>query len=345
MDKKINCKICDSACDEDKCSFDGERHFINCPICGTYVLPLTSTIRKDNKSIVDFGAVYDFKKLTTYLYHHKNNQMWAFIGSEEVLKQYKTKAPRARIFLVTPETVDNWYPKTFEEKVNIILLQWAKQSKFTGDSVRINIAEFNSFFLLYNTPNSDDWKRELKFILGYLCSEEIIESPISMDKFGDYITGVMLRGFATFTLSAKGWSKVYDLQKNHYSSKKAFVAMKFGDETIELRNMIRKGVEAAGYEAIFMDEIEHNRQIVPEMLNAIKTSRFVVAELSHHNNGAYYEAGYAHGLNKEVIHICSEEALTKDLHFDVEQICCVKYTKLDQIPERLKNRIDATILK
>jgi len=66
--------------------------------------------------------------------------------------------------------------------------------------------------------------------------------------------------------------------------------MKFGEETKELREKIKEGLK--GFNVRIMDEIEHNHQIVPEMLYEIRNSRFVIAELSHHNNGAYYEAGY-----------------------------------------------------
>ena len=74
-----------------------------------------------------------------------------------------------------------------------------------------------------------------------------------------------------------------------------------------------------------------------------KNSKFVIAELSHHNNGAYYEAGYALGLGKEVIHICSESELKSGLHFDVAQVNTITYKDVNEIPEKLKKRIHATI--
>ena len=92
-----------------------------------------------------------------------------------------------------------------------------------------------------------------------------------------------------------------------------------------------------------MGEIQHNHQIVPEMLYEIKNSRFVVAELSQHNNGAYYEAGYALGLGKEVIHICSEKELKSKLHFDVAQINTITYKDVNEIADKLKKRIQVTI--
>ncbi len=92
-----------------------------------------------------------------------------------------------------------------------------------------------------------------------------------------------------------------------------------------------------------MDEIEHNHQIVPEMLYEIRNSKFVVAELSHHNNGAYYEAGYALGIGKEVIHICQKNQLNNGLHFDVSQVNTICYEFIDEIPYKLRKRIEATI--
>ena len=99
-----------------------------------------------------------------------------------------------------------------------------------------------------------------------------------------------------------------------------------------------------GYNVRIMDEIEHNHQIVPEMLYEIRNSRFVIAELSNHNNGAYYEAGYALGLGKEVIHICKKSELASGLHFDVAQVNTIVYDDINEIPEKLKKRIQATIL-
>jgi nucleoside 2-deoxyribosyltransferase len=49
----------------------------------------------------------------------------------------------------------------------------------------------------------------------------------------------------------------------------------------------------------------------------IQASDFVVADLSHDNLGAYWEAGYAEGLGKPVIYTCekSKFELAKT-HFD-----------------------------
>ena len=56
-----------------------------------------------------------------------------------------------------------------------------------------------------------------------------------------------------------------------------------------LREAIKLGIRDAGYNPILIDEVEHNELITPELLSHIRNSRFVVVDLTHQNNGAYFE--------------------------------------------------------
>lgn len=116
--------------------------------------------------------------------------------------------------------------------------------------------------------------------------------------------------------------------------------MKFGDDTKPLREAIRKGVHDAKYIAIFIDEVQHNDFITPELLKYIRDSKFVVVDLTHKNNGAYFEEGYAMGLGKPVIQLCKQGV---ELHFDMAQKNTIMWTAEDDIPLLLYNRIKATI--
>ena len=116
--------------------------------------------------------------------------------------------------------------------------------------------------------------------------------------------------------------------------------MKFGDDTIPLREAIRKGITNAGYVAVFIDEVQHNDFITPELLKHIRDSKFVVVDLTHQNNGAYFEEGYAMGLGKPVIQLCKQD--TK-LHFDIAQKNTIMWHSEGDIPDKLCNRIKATI--
>ena len=72
----------------------------------------------------------------------------------------------------------------------------------------------------------------------------------------------------------------------------------------------------------------------------IKESKFVVVDLTHQNNGAYFEEGYAMGLGKPVIQLCKDG---EELHFDIKQKNTILWKSEDEIAERLKRRILATI--
>ena len=118
------------------------------------------------------------------------------------------------------------------------------------------------------------------------------------------------------TLTPKGYARVDELQRNTSSGRNVLVAMKFGEDTLTLREAIRKGVDDAGYHAVFIDEVEHINFITPELLKHIRDSKFVVGDLTHQNNGAYFEEGYAMGLGKPVIQLCKDGV---KLHFDIAQ--------------------------
>ena len=94
-----------------------------------------------------------------------------------------------------------------------------------------------------------------------------------------------------------------------------------------------------------MDELEHNNQIVPEMLYQIKQARFLVVDESDCNLGAYYEAGYAAGMGKPVIHICNKARFNDAAHFDVRQVNTIMWTPddIDDLSRRLAKRIEATV--
>lgn len=75
---------------------------------------------------------------------------------------------------------------------------------------------------------------------------------------------------------------------------------------------------------------------------AIKRSRFLIADLTHANNGAYWEAGYAEGVGKPVIYTCEENAFANSgTHFDTNHHQTVIW-EADR-PEDAARRLKATI--
>ena len=149
-----------------------------------------------------------------------------------------------------------------------------------------------------------------------------------------------------YIITANGWVKIDELRKQNLTLKQAFVAMQFGEATRYIREAFRAAITESGYSVRIIDEKEHNNQIVPEIFYEIERSRFVVVDMTYPNYGAYYEAGYAQGLGKEVIVCCKEtvfnEATTKP-HFDIAQKSMIVWKNEDELINKLKRRIEATV--
>ncbi|MGO9847825.1 MAG: hypothetical protein ACLPKT_14875, partial [Methylocella sp.] len=76
--------------------------------------------------------------------------------------------------------------------------------------------------------------------------------------------------------------------------------------------------------------------------------RFLIADLSDDNAGAYWEAGFAEGLGKPVIYVCRarEGGELKKTHFDANHRHTVRWdlSALDQTAKELKAVIRNTLL-
>lgn len=341
MGTKHKCLICGD--EFGSLSYDNNLiyQYHNCNICGKYIIPPRSLLLWNDVGIKN---PYNKQKLASFLYYHKKPNIYYFLGTNTEYGNYLKYNPISESVLVTSEQVENWFPKTFSERIDRILLYFAQKTNYIGEIKEYIYLNLTDIFMIEMPPNLDcsrinlegtTYFNQLIYYLNYLKTNEIISSYDESNLPPLWSTKIPIQ------ISPKGYEKVYELQKLQANNNNVFVAMKFGEETKALREKIKEGLE--GYNIRIMDEIEHNHQIVPEMLYEIRNSKFVIAELSNHNNGAYYEAGYALGLGKEVIHICQKNEMTNGLHFDVAQVNTIVYENIDEIPEKLKKRIQATI--
>ena len=150
-----------------------------------------------------------------------------------------------------------------------------------------------------------------------------------------------------YTLTLQGHARLAELEAANAESTKGFVAMWFDDSLKEAWEQgIKLGIEDAGYEAVRIDQKEHNNKIDDEIIAEIRRSRFVVADFTQGEDGArggvYYEAGFAHGLGIEVIFTCREDAL-KNVHFDTRQYNHIVWKTPEELRLDLARRISARI--
>ena len=205
---------------------------------------------------------------------------------------------------------------TFSEKINHLMLYLGKKSKYMGEFLEINTNEISSAFFSHRFKENGqlfglhEIKQQTSMIIEYLKKSDFIKD------YDNKLDSVVL------CISAKGWQLIEQLQKNTSFGKNVFIAMSFMKGTESTREALKQGISKAGYTPVIIDELTHNHQIVPEMFKQIRDSKFLVIDVSIPNNGAYYEAGYALGLGKEVIFCCSQKSFEDKEnrpHFDVSQ--------------------------
>lgn len=326
--------------------------FIKCATCGRFEL-------QNGFSSIDFGNLC-INRLASYLFYHRflnsspPEHRYHSVRSEEQCDTYKSNFENGDVRHGHPVHMDNdiinvWYPKSFDERVDYIIKYLGEHIPHIGQAIRFTFEEALSLLFVDRYEKDDG-------ITFASCGKVIERDRANCDDEARYmLESLKVSGLVSYSyldnptkddiyleirLTPKGYSKVDEIQKNTINGKQVLVAMKFGDDTLSLRKAIKDGIAEAGYVAVFIDEVQHNNFITPELLKHIRDSKFIVVDLTHKNNGAYFEEGYAMGVGKPVIQLCK---CGTELHFDIAQKNTIMWSDENDIPERLSNRIRATI--
>lgn len=151
-------------------------------------------------------------------------------------------------------------------------------------------------------------------------------------------------------LTFAGWDRYEAIQRGATNSRLAFMAMKFGNTETEriYVDFFKPAVAKTGFELRRNDEAQRAGLIDDLMRVQIRQSRFVISDLTDHNNGAYWEAGYAEGLGKPVIYTCRTDHFDTPeggAHFDTNHHLTVLWhpDNMELAVEKLKATIRATL--
>lgn len=152
-------------------------------------------------------------------------------------------------------------------------------------------------------------------------------------------------GYANLSLG--GWERYEAEKRGKFAGNYGFIAYDFKETTIIdlINNHIRPFVkEELNYEIRDMVVVARAGIIDNIMRQQIRDSAFVIADLTHGNKGAYWEAGYAEGLGKPVIYICEKTAFDGGVsHFDTKHCTTVMWSGEDEGHMNFKQSLVATI--
>lgn len=223
-------------------------------------------------------------------------------------------------------------PKSPDEKKDNLLMYLHSLQEYEGSPISFSseneITARKLYFKNY---------KELVFFIYTLQDQGLIGFKGSKTSDSIHIRQV--------NLTYEGLTKVIELAESGNKSKRCFIAMSFSPEATEIRDAIKEVINILGFIPILIDEVHYDADLTinDALIAEIKKSKFMVADFTEHKYGVYFEAGYALGLKRPVIYTCKKDDFSKT-HFDTNHYPHIIYTNVDELKEKLKNKIEAWII-
>jgi len=288
----------------------GDREYFHCPRCGEFVL---------SRSILQGLVAHQFLK---------DDQEKIAILSYAIRKMQRTREiPYLDSYLVD-QLLQNSLPSLSEQIDNFIL--WLGEQTGYGETIWVEPPTHQS---VIGAKTEDAFN----FILKYLLNANLVDGEVN-----ESIDGSV--GQVEVSLSFNGWKYYDDLKRLAVGSRKVFMAMKYGDSDLDriVNEYFKPAIASTGFELHRLDDAPKAGLIDDRLRVEIRTSRFLISDLTHENAGAYWEAGFAEGLGKPVIYTCEKSKFeSQKTHFDTNHHLTVIWDK--DKPELAAEHLKATI--
>lgn len=310
------CLFCDESANAEWIDSLSRIMHYSCPNCGEYTV--SDALRKN---IISSSDVLKVEKNIISGYIRRNNDL--YLQMEVLTTENINKIEH------DPST-----PKTLMQRLERVLLYYYTKS-----------SEYGSSFYI---------RDDVQYSIGYCNNSEeyfrIIDVLHDVGYFDRFSKTMASR---TFSVSFRGWSKAEELLTTNINSNSVFVAIGFSGDYLKVLDFaIKPACEELGFDAFLITEKEYNNDINDKIIADIKSSKFVIADFTYNNQGVYFEAGYAQGRGLEVIRTCNkswfdgqdDKGVKNHLHFDVNHYNFILWDNYEDLKEKMKNRIRATIL-
>jgi hypothetical protein len=222
-------------------------------------------------------------------------------------------------------------PKSIDQQIIKLLKAVQNKSRYFGHEVNLNSARDYPLAYLEHFMDSANYRRPFSKLLQQIIDIGWLKSAVDMSS-------------SCYELTVKGLREIEKSNQIIPDSIDCFVAMKFGDEYLDkaFKEGISSAITDAGYIPVQMAYLEHNNNIMDEMIASIRKSRFMIADLSFQNQNVYFEAGFAQGIGIPVIYTCHADHVD-DIMFDTQHTNQIRWQEIDELRIKLRNRILATI--
>ena len=186
-----------------------------------------------------------------------------------------------------------------------------------------------------------DFDRDFPLVMARDAAEFASYIQILLDRGLVEAEHQSLGAYGDIKLTPDGWEHVEQIKRSLRDSNQAFVAMWFDaslDETWE--NGFKPALISTGFSPYRVDQDPHNEKIDDRIIAEIRKSGILVADVTGHRPGVYFEAGFAMGLNIPVLWTCRASDID-EAHFDTRQYNHVVWESPEDLKDKLAYRIAA----
>lgn len=301
----ITCLVCSEPNSTIDANSPSSERLINCQRCGKHILEHNVFNKLQSSSKGQLAEnPYIIANISGWIRENQNEESPPVINEDRLQRLFNLK------------------PTSIYEKACKLLIWLESKTKFYGQQVEI-MTDFQGLVSTCYTVNAT----ELTNILSYLTDRGLIKNRTN-----------------NIILTAEGASYIEKYIQNKESDI-GFCAMCFNPSLNVLwEQSIKPAISQAGYDPKRIDKEDHIDGVVDEILAMIRRSKFVIADLTDHRNGVYFEAGFAKGLGVKTIFICSKEQIEKS-HFDVKHLNILvwEHDNFEHFRTRLHSRIESNL--
>jgi len=288
------------------CSTPRDSYEFTCDACGSFEISRTAYV-----SFFENGS----PKLTTVQRRCLSHLLCTYRGTDEAI-------------IITTSWIEKFLSNSYLPTASI---QASNLIRLLGDKIRetgvghfiddvIDSVRIGAFSIsMFNNLRTELEKRGLI-------------QPLESDTISNPRDPGVIKGHR-YGLTLEGWERYESERQGLLAGKYGFIAMKFGDATLEkfISDIIKPTVKKTiDYDLIDLRDVARAGIIDNIMREKIRDSAFVIADLTHDNYGAYWEAGYAEGLGKPVIYLCEKTKFDNaKTHFDTNHCTTVLWSEED----------------
>jgi len=308
-DETAKCAVCSAPLIDGRRHDQGSRIYFNCPQCGLFGLGRAAELTLDTL-LTDprKRAILSYGILKTPR-RGQDTTLFDFAACKRIVDAGVLPTPH--------QQADN-------------LIRWLGANLAgPGKSLRISFPEHGRIVEVQSEAG-------FHFIVAGLMKAGLLE--------GDRLLGP--GGASNVTLTFPGWERFEEL-RHGTETNRAFMAMPYGDTRLDriVNDHFRVAVGQTGFDLRRLDDAQPAGLIDDRLRVEIQSARFLIADLTHGNRGAYWEAGYAEGLGKPVIYTCEHTKFAEGSHFDTNHHLTVLWDEgaIDVAMKKLKATIRETI--